>query len=393
MELSDAHSRRPSLLGAIQASKSWRALTTALLGIAPGAAVTVTAAVLSWGLSNLIHAPAMLLALLLGMGLNPLLARQQAFTLGLTFSGRTILRLGVILLGARVTIGEIASLGAPTLALAAGAAIVTIAGGWLLGRAIGLRSDHAVLSAGAVAICGASAALAISAVLPRRAESDRNTMLTIIGVTALSTVAMVIYPSIAQGLGLDERTAGVFLGASIHDVAQVVGAGFMISENAAEVATIVKLTRVACLAPMVLVLGLLWRTQQTGSARTKSWPIPGFLLGFLALMSVASLGIAPREALTAAVNASQWCLLAAVAAARRANLTSGHRGAWDKAAAGALSPDGADRRLCAWRRADARPLKRHQVQTRCRKMQKTRLFGALISSAHGGTSVSSGSIS
>ena len=311
MELSHAHSRRPSLPGAIH---SWRLLTTALLGVAPGVTLTLAVALLAWGLSNLISAPAMLLALLLGMGLNPLLARQQAFTLGLTFSARTILRLGVILLGARVTIGEIASLGAPTLALAAGAAIITIAGGWLLGRAIGLRSDHAVLSAGAVAICGASAALAISAVLPRHAGSDRNTMLTIIGVTALSTAAMVIYPSIAQGLGLDERTAGVFLGASIHDVAQVVGAGFMISENAAEVATIVKLTRVACLAPIVLVLGLLWRTQRTGSARTKSWPIPGFLLGFLALMSVASLGIAPREALTAAANASQWCLLAAVAA-------------------------------------------------------------------------------
>ena len=110
-----------------------------------------------------------------------------------------------------------------------------------------------------MAICGASAALAIAAVLPRREDSDRNTMVTIIGVAALSTVAMILYPLVAQALGMDERTAGVFLGASIHDVAQVVGAGFMISPDAAETATIVKLTRVVCLAPAVAVLALLFR--------------------------------------------------------------------------------------------------------------------------------------
>jgi uncharacterized integral membrane protein (TIGR00698 family) len=282
-------------------------------GLAPGLAATCAAAFAAWALAQLTHIPAMLLALLIGMALNPVFAARPSFAPGVKLSARTLLRLGIVLLGARVTVGELANLGAETILLAVGGVAVTIAGGWGIGRALGMKSDHAALSAGAVAICGASAALAIAAVLPRREASDRNTMLTIIGVAALSTVAMVLYPPLAQAIGLDERAAGIFLGASIHDVAQVVGAGFMISPDAAETATIVKLTRVVCLAPAVAVLALVFKAPRSETRGFNS-PVPLFVLGFLAVMGLRSLGLINEPIAGALTTASQWLLLISVVA-------------------------------------------------------------------------------
>ncbi len=281
---------------------------------APGVLATLAVALAAWAVAAVLRAPAMLIALVFGMALNPVFAVRPLLAPGVMFSARTILRLGIVLLGARVTIGELASLGAPTILLAVGGVAATIAGGWALGRLLGLKSDHAALSAGAVAICGASAALAIASVLPRQEHSDRNTMVTIIGVAALSTVAMVIYPLIAEALGMDHRAAGVFLGASIHDVAQVVGAGFMISPDTAETATIVKLMRVVCLAPAVAVLALLFRAQPASQARALVLPVPLFVLGFLAFMALRSAGVFSEPVAGALTALSQWALLISVVA-------------------------------------------------------------------------------
>ncbi|MGQ0533897.1 MAG: YeiH family protein [Caulobacteraceae bacterium] len=281
---------------------------------APGLAATLAVAAAAWAIGAVLHAPAMLLALIFGMALNPVFATRSALAPGVKVSARTLLRWGIVLLGARVTLGELASLGLPTLLLAVGGVAITIAGGWAIGRALGLKSDHAALSAGAVAICGASAALAFAAVLPRREVSDRNTMITIIGVAALSTIAMVLYPLLAQALGIDHRAAGVFLGASIHDVAQVVGAGFMISPETAESATIVKLTRVVCLAPAVAVVALLFRAPREENASALQSPVPLFVLGFLAMMLIRSAGFIAEPFAAALTTLSQWLLLISVVA-------------------------------------------------------------------------------
>src|SRR5439155_26692370 len=99
------------------------------------------------------------------------------------------------------------------------------------------------LPRGAVGLGGAPAALAMSALLPRIDDGQRFTLLTVVAVTALSTLAMIVYPMVVQMLMLDGSAAGIFLGGTIHDVAQVVGAGYMISPQAAETATFVKLFR------------------------------------------------------------------------------------------------------------------------------------------------------
>lgn len=284
------------------------------LKLAPGALAALAVAVAAWLIAGWLHAPAMLLALIFGMALNPVFVSRPLLAPGMVFSARTLLRLGIVLLGARVTVGELASLGAPTILLAVGGVAVTIGGGWAIGRALGMKSDHAVLSAGAVAICGASAALAIASVLPRREGSDRNTMVTIIGVATLSTVAMVLYPLIVRALGMDDRAAGVFLGASIHDVAQVVGAGFMISPETAESATIVKLTRVVCLAPAVAAIAFFFRTPTSAREGGIKLPAPLFVLGFLAFMLLRSVGFISEPAAGVLTTASQWMLLVSVVA-------------------------------------------------------------------------------
>ena len=113
-----------------------------------------------------------------------------------------------------------------------------------------------------MAICGASAALAISSVLPKSENHERDTVFTVIGVTALSTIAMIIYPLIIALFHLDHAAIGVFLGGTIHDVAPLVGAGFSVSDETGNVATFTKLLRVAMLLPVVVTLSfhLLTRT-------------------------------------------------------------------------------------------------------------------------------------
>jgi uncharacterized integral membrane protein (TIGR00698 family) len=136
----------------------------------------------------------------------------------------------------------------------------------------------------------------------------------VVGVTALSTLAMILYPPLARWLGLDAQAAGIFFGATIHDVAQVVGAGMLHSPQAAETATVVKLMRVAMLVPVVLLVGLFARRQGARDDAVAPPLLPGFLLGFLALVAVNSAGGIPTAAGGVLAQVSRWCLVIAIAA-------------------------------------------------------------------------------
>jgi uncharacterized integral membrane protein (TIGR00698 family) len=136
----------------------------------------------------------------------------------------------------------------------------------------------------------------------------------VVGVTTLSTIAMVTYPLLVKVLGLDHATAGVFLGGTIHDVAQVVGAGYIISPETGDISTVVKLMRVAMLVPAVLAFSLLFRQAHGAEGAGKLPMLPGFLLAFVALVLVNSLGLIPTAVATAASDLSRWCLVTAIAA-------------------------------------------------------------------------------
>jgi uncharacterized integral membrane protein (TIGR00698 family) len=170
-----------------------------------------------------------------------------------------------------------------------------------------------LLSGGAVAICGASAALAIGSSLPQHEDNERDTILTVVVVTALSTIAMILYPVLVKSIGFDDGQSGLFLGGTIHDVAQVVGAGYTISPAAGDVATYVKLLRVALLLPVVFAILLLFRRSNINAPRGKQ-AFPFFLFGFAGLVGLRSAGIIPEPAVDLLNDVSRWCLVAAIAA-------------------------------------------------------------------------------
>ncbi|ABF62886.1 conserved hypothetical protein 698 [Ruegeria sp. TM1040] len=280
----------------------------------PGVAVSFIVAATAQFLAEHYATPAMLMALLLGIAVS-FLGEEGRTVPGVAFSARTLLRLGVALLGVRVSMMVLAGLGLPLIFLTAGGVVATIFFGLWVARFFGQEWRFALLTAGSVAICGASAAMAIAAILPRDKSSEQRLIFTVMGVTVLSTIAMILYPILAGSLQFDHIQAGVFLGGTIHDVAQVVGAGFSISEETGDTATLVKLIRVSMLAPVVLVASLFIRARIETSAEGRQPPLlPGFVIGFIALAALNSLALIPPVVADFLSACSRWLLLIAIAA-------------------------------------------------------------------------------
>ena len=284
-----------------------------LHAVYPGVIVALTIALAASWLAQHYATPVMLFALLLGMAFHFLHEEGRCIP-GIEFCSRTVLRVGIALLGLRITFGQIAGLGIwPVLTILVGVATTILVGTWLAGR-LKLDNRFGILSGGSVAICGASAALAIASVLPRHKTLERDTILTVVAVTTLSTVAMVLYPLLVAALGLDNARAGVFLGGTIHDVAQVVGAGYMVSEETGDVATYVKLLRVATLMPVVLIVSLILARGADTAKPGRTPFLPFFLIVFATLVVLNSLAPVPTAVIDAATDISRWCLVTAIAA-------------------------------------------------------------------------------
>jgi len=260
--------------------------------------------------------PQLLYALLLGLSLH-FLYLNETVKPGIDFCAKTILRLGVAFLGIRITFADIGAIGINTGFMVIAAVTSTVALGFLLARVLRLSPDFGLIAGGSVGICGASAALAVASVLPKSKENEQFTLLVVVGVTVLSTIAMVVYPFALQILNIGALSAGIFIGTTIHDVAQVVAAGMLFGPEAGNVATVVKLFRVALLLPVVLVISIFFGAQKTtnklgwGSLRL----IPTFLLGFVALSIVASMHILPTSIIHHIGGLSRWMLVIAIAAA------------------------------------------------------------------------------
>lgn len=284
--------------------------------LVPGLLVTALVAMAAAFLGGHYKGSMLLFALLLGLALH-FLSEDQRCAAGIQFASSTVLRIGVALLGLRLTIDHVVTLGWQTVLALMVSVGLTIALGLLLSRLFKVGSNLGVLIGGATAICGASAALAIASVLPKSASLERDTALTVVGVTTLSTMAMVVYPIITQWLGFDSVMAGQFIGATIHDVAQVVGAGYSLSQSAGDAATITKLMRVAFLMPVLVVISLVVRAhmaKSVGAERTVKTPLlPWFAVVFLVLMLINSTGWVPSLIQSAASDVSQAFLVLAIA--------------------------------------------------------------------------------
>lgn len=281
--------------------------------LGPGLLAGVLLAVLAKLLSQSLHAPAPLIAVVLGMMLGAL-GLQAQLGAGLDIFAKPGLRLGVAMMGAQISWAEFAALGGPAI-LASGVVVLGgLAIGAAAGVALGLPFAEALIAAAACSICGASAALAASQAAPASPANQRTTALVIVGVNLLSTVAMLAYPPLANALGLTAHQAGVFFGLSIHDVAQVAGAGASVSPETASTAALAKLARIVWLGPAVMLIGfMLMRSKEGGVVSGLKAP-PLFVLGFFALAGARALNLIPAAMVSTLMACSSFLLLAGVGA-------------------------------------------------------------------------------
>jgi uncharacterized integral membrane protein (TIGR00698 family) len=287
-------------------------MLAALNGVWPGLAASVLIAGAAGLVASWTNGPIMLFALLFGVALN-FLGRIERLDAGISFTSKFVLRLGVALLGLKITFGDFASLGWEPLLLVVAATALTILAAIAVARWMGFDPRFGLLSGGATAICGASAAMALSAALPSHPMKERATLYTVVGVSVLSTAAMVLYPVIARLLGFDDEQAGIFIGAAIHDVAQVVGAGYAVSPDAGDTAMIVKLARVAMLLPVILAIGIFMRSADA-SADERPPLLPWFATAFGVLVLLQAIVQVDHRILNIGSHASRFCLVASIAA-------------------------------------------------------------------------------
>jgi len=286
--------------------------------LAPGLALGAGVASLAFALKALelpliASFSPLMLAILLGMLVRNTVGRPERSRAGLAASLRTPLRLGIILLGLQVTLGEILSIGWSgilILIFAVGATFVFTL--WLADR-LGVPRGLAALIAAGTGICGASAIVAANTVTR---QSDEAMAYALATVTLFGTVAMFGYPLLAPLLPLDAKGYGLWTGASVHEVAQVVAAGFAHSDAGGEFATVAKLARVLLLAPLVMLMGL-WVHRLLGNSDGKisgRAPMPWFVFGFLGMVLVAGTGWVPPDWRSGAALATQALLAFALAA-------------------------------------------------------------------------------
>jgi uncharacterized integral membrane protein (TIGR00698 family) len=277
----------------------------------PGLLVAVLASFASAYLAEHYGAPLTLMALLVGLALNFLSADARLLP-GLAFASRTLLRVGIVLVGARVTLAQIVGLGWVALLAIIVIVAATMTSGVLLARKFGFGAAFGALAGGAVAICGASAAMALATVLGEKRVNQAQLALVLVGISAMSALAMVVYPILCHHLGFGDRQAGFVLGAAIHDVAQSLGAGYAFSPGAGQNAAIVKLTRVALLAPALAATGYFFPNE--GQNKGSALRVPWFVIGFFLLSAINSTGIVPAPVGEGATTLATALLVCAVTA-------------------------------------------------------------------------------
>lgn len=274
--------------------------------ILPGFLIATAAALAAMFAANLVGGPAPLHALALGLLAYPL-ARGEAYASGLAFVAGPMLRLAIVTLGARVSLHEVTELGALPIILILATIFAGIGFSVWLARRLGLETTFGWISGMGVAICGVSAAIAATSVLRPTPATQRSLVFVSLAVTVLSTIAMVAYPLLAHLFGLSPAKEGIFLGATIHDLAQVIGAGFSVSDQVGEVAVVTKLIRISMLVPVITVVSLLFLDRSGGGS------FPWFFVGFLGLSALRSLNLLP-DALAVLPLIGGFVFLMAIAA-------------------------------------------------------------------------------
>lgn len=253
---------------------------------------------------------ALTVAIVLGMTLGNLAGARLPSTLapGIGLAQRQLLRAGVVLYGLRVSFQDVAAIGVEGLAVDLIVVVSTLGlGTWAGRRWFGLDRDTALLTAAGSAICGAAAVLAVERVIR---PDPSKVAIAVASVVLFGTLNIFLYPQLYPHLGLAPAAFGLYAGATVHEVAQVVAVGSAISPETADAAVVVKLTRVLMLVPVLFVLG--WRESRKGGGR--AMVVPWFALGFLGVVALNSLIAVPAQLKAALLTIDTLLLATAMAA-------------------------------------------------------------------------------
>ena len=272
------------------------AFAEAVVATLPGLTLTGAIALAAFALRQIPGVgmfSAMILATVIGMLFHNLVGTPAICRPGVVFSLKRILRLGIILLGFQLMLSQVAAVGAAGVAIILTTLLATFVFTKFMGRVLGVDPKLAELIGAGTSICGASAVIATNTVTEGR---DSDVAYAVACVTVFGSLAMLLYPLLPGLLHLSPRAFGLWSGASIHEIAQVVAASFQDGPAAGQFGTVAKLTRVMMLAPMVIGLGFIAARKASGGKARKAPPMPWFVLGFIAVMLLNSvISVAPAE--------------------------------------------------------------------------------------------------
>ena len=286
------------------------------MAVLPGLAGCVALAAAALALAELpaikgtLHLSALLLVILLGMAWKSIVHVPEALLPGIRMAQRPVLRWAVAGLGFRLSIGELFRIGAPALAVVTISTFAALGFGWWVARRLAVGEKLGLLLGVGGAICGASAVVAADSVVQ---GEKRDSALALGVITLLGTIGIALYPVLHHALRMSDFLYGVWDGASLHEMAQVVAAGFGVSDEAARVATVVKLARICLLAPVVLYIGWSLRHRHRAAGRARVAPLPWFLVLFVGFALLNSTGWLRPAWIEGARRVDLWLLCVGMA--------------------------------------------------------------------------------
>jgi uncharacterized integral membrane protein (TIGR00698 family) len=302
----------------VSAASGKAAPGAALRSVFPGLVVSAMLATIAFLLADqplfkdTLHLSALLLVILVGMALRTIMQVPDWAAPGVRMAQRPVLRWAVAGLGFRLSLGEILKIGVPALAVVVTSVFAALVFGWWVGRRLGLNDKLATLLAVGGGICGASAVVAADSVV----QAEKSDSALAVGIiTLLGTIGIVIYPWIGRAAAMDTFRFGVWDGASLHEMAQVVAAASGFARESTAIATVVKLVRICLLAPVVFFLA--WRmralTHSTDAGRPQVSPVPWFLVVFVLFAAINSTGWLPKDWVQLIQRGDLWLLCVGMA--------------------------------------------------------------------------------
>lgn len=279
----------------------------------PGLTLAVAVAAAAYGISVVTPGPvgAVPVAVVLGLAVGLLVPRDQ-LEKGIGVATKRILRLGIILLGARLSLAEVAQLGLGSVGLVIATLIVGFATAWFVGRAVGVSAELSALLGIGSAVCGNTAIMASAPIIK---APSRDVGLAVATITLCGTAALLVYPVIGRALGMSDVGFGIWAGLAVQDTSQVVATGAAFSDEARDVATVVKLVRNTSLAAILPLLAWWWQRSGRSAEAAGGWrkAFPLFVLGFLGLAGLRSVGVIDEQLGSILAEAANIAILVAVA--------------------------------------------------------------------------------